>query len=196
MGKELTLDDVNEILRGQTKYFIQRPEDGKVIVEFETNIYKVEKGDVDFLGNTWNHDWDKYEAKAKVNGEPKVYSFGSRRNPFLREFLNTLKMYNLTPNTLSGTKWEIEFLDNFKYNIKLLNSEEATPNVDVEKVIDAIKKFKELTPELVSGGMNLNDLKKVVSIRASIKADAVDGLLPELQKRGIIKIEGDKVFIL
>jgi len=105
-------------------------------------------------------------------------------------------MYNLTPNTLSGTKWEIEFLDNFKYNIKLLNSEEATPNVDVEKVIDAIKKFKELTPELVSGGMNLNDLKKVVSIRASIKADAVDGLLPELQKRGIIKIEGDKVFIL
>ena len=195
MGKELTQEDVNEILRGQTKYFIQRPEDGKVVVEFESNIYKVEKGDIDFLGNVWNHDWDKYEAKAKVNGEPKVYSFGSRRNPFLREFLNTLKMYNLTPNTISGTKWEIQFLDNFKYNIRPLNGDAVQPQIDMDKVIDAIKKFKQLTPELASGGMDIADLKKVISIRAGIKADSVDGILPELEKRGVIKIEGNKVFI-
>jgi len=198
MGREITPEDVNEILKSQTKYFIQTPADGKKTVEFETNIYKVEKGDVDFLGNVWNNDWDKYEAKAKVDGEPKVYSFGSRRNPFLREFLKTLKQHNLTPNSISGTKWEIEFLDNFRYNIKYLGgaSGESAPQIDLDKVIDALKKFKELTPELVNDGINPNDLKKVISIRASIRADLVDAILPELEKKGIIKIEGGKVFIL
>lgn len=207
MAKKLTLDDWDRIQReAPSRYFVQSVEDGKLRVEFISEIVCVERGDEDILGNVWTREWPKNEAKVYVNGEPKVYSLGGSSWSFIRDFILVCKKHNLKPEDIPGSVFEIEKTGDWTQNIKYLgrasNLQPSPPkeiklnDSTMRDIKDTIKDLKTNSPELLEGGISKLDFLKMIRIRGKVKTTDTEAMLPTLIKDGILKMENDKIFIL
>jgi hypothetical protein len=62
-------------------------------------------------------------------------------------------------------------------------------------VLDTIKDLKINSPELLDGGIKKPDFLKVVLIRGKVKTKDTEALLPELEKKNVLKVEGDRITV-
>jgi len=212
--KKLTIEDWDTIQKNRpARYFIQNVEDGKVRVKFDTEIYKVETGDQDGLGNVWDKDWNKIEAKAtildhkdKANiGASKIYSLGGEGFSFFSDFIACCKNNGVRPEDVPGAVFDITKTDQFKQEIIYIGREgSGTVNptgteVKEDLLADAkevVKNLKESSPDLVKLGFSKEDFLKILDIRGKIKRGDAVALLPKLESNSIIKTEGDRIAIL
>lgn len=207
MVKKLTSEDWDKIQKeAPSRYFIQSVEDGKLRVTFDSEIVSVERGDEDLIGNIWQSEWTKNEAKVFINGEPKIYSLGGAGWSFIRQFISVCKKNGITPEDIPGSVFEITKTGDWEQEIKYLGKEK---DLDIKKpkptkidenikrdVLDTIKDLKINSPELLKGGIKKPDFLKVVLIRGKVKTTDTESLLPELEKDNVIKIEDDRITVL
>jgi len=207
MAKKLTADDWNNIQKQQpSRYYIQSVDDGKVRVTFDSEIVIVEKGDEDILGRVWQNDWKKVEAKAFINGEPKIYSLGNAEWSKTRDFINACKANGIRPEDVPGSVFDVTMSGPFEQEIvylgkadKLGKSSDELLKIDENLKRDALEAIKDLnsnSPELVKGGILKSDFLKAMLIRGKVKTTDMEKLIPELEKEEVLKITDDRVFIL
>ncbi len=207
MVKKLTSDDWDKIQKeAPSRYFIHSVEDGKLRVTFDSEIVSVEKGDEDLLGNIWQNDWTKNEAKCFINGEPKIYSLGGQGWSFMRQFISVCKANGLSPDDIPGSVFDITKTGDWEQEIEYIGESDKLPSdskepikVDENKkqdVMDTIKEIKINSPELLKGGIKKPDFLKMILIRGKVKTKDTEKLLPELESEGILKVEDDRITVL
>jgi len=208
MVKKLTSEDWDKIQKeAPSRYYIHSVEDGKLRVEFDSEIVSVEKGDEDLLGNVWQHDWAKNEARVFINGEPKIYSMGGAGWSFIRQFISVCKASGITPESIPGSVFDIIKTGDWEQEITYIGKsdevEKKTTNkpivVDEDKVrdiMDTIKEIKINSPDLLKGGIKKPDFLKMILIRGKVKTTDTESLLPELEKKEILKVTDDRVNVL
>jgi hypothetical protein len=201
--KKLTAEDWGKIKReGPARYFIQSEKDGKLKVIFDSDLCVTTKNDEDIIGRIWLKDWDKVEAKVMINGEPKIYSLGNANYSFVREFIRACEINNITPDNLPGCIFEIEKTGPFAQTIVYVGRTEGSksieiPSINVSTAIkDIITDLKNNSPELVRKGLTKTDFVKACHVRGHLKESDIEMILPLLEETGILKITGDKVFLL
>ena len=212
--KKLTSSDWDAIQQKRpARYFIQSVEDGKVRIKFDTEIYRVEPGEKDGLGNVWNKDWNKIESKVTIVdhrdklliGTSKIYSLGGEDFSFFGDFIACCKRNDIRPESIPDKVFDITKTDVWEQVIEYVGSENKSitkeEKIEIEENlfgdgIEVIKSLKENSPDLVALGFTKNDFLKILSIRGKIKPSEGETLLPKLVKEKIITIDGDKVSIL
>jgi len=207
MVKKLTSDDWDKIQKeAPSRYFVQSVEDGKLRITFDSEIVCVEKGDEDLLGNIWQHDWAKNEAKVFINGEPKIYSMGGAGWSFIREFISVCRKNEVSPEDIPGSVFDITKTGDWTQEIEYIGKSDEVKSdkkqpikIDENKktdVMDTIKEIKINSPELLKGGIKKPDFLKMILIRGKVKTTDTDKLLPELEKEGILKIKDDRIEVI
>jgi len=207
MVKKLTSDDWDKIQKeAPSRYFIQSVEDGTLRVTFDSEIVSVEKGDEDLLGNIWQNDWTKNEAKVFIKSEPKIYSLGGQGWSFMRQFISVCKENGLTPDDIPGSVFDITKTGDWEQEIKYvgtsdeIKSDSKSPiEIDEDKkrdIIDTIKEIKINSPDLLKGGIKKPDFLKMILIRGKVKTKDTEKLLPELESDGVLKVNDDRIEVL
>jgi len=204
--KKLTADDWDKIQKeAPSRYFVQGVEDGKLRVTFDSEIVCVPKGDEDLLGNVWQHEWAKNEAKVFIKGSPKIYSMGGAGWSFIREFIAECKEHGITPERIPGSVFDITKTGDWTQEIEYIGRgdtegkpvDEIKINENTKRdVLDTIKDLKINSPELLTGGIKKPDFLKIVFIRGKVKTTDTELLLPELEKQGVLKVEDDRITVL
>jgi len=217
--KELTDDMFDDILADSpSQYFFHKPDTGKIELVFETGIVKVEPGDEDLADRVWNpkltdangnplldfngnprEPWTKFEAKGKINGSPAIHSFGGQKGSLLREFIKAMKAKGLNNSDLPGTKWSIEKIGKWDWDIHYLGKEDttsSTPSTKTEKPTDNkydnIKKALAIKKDQTSGPLNKNDLLAYIAFIVQGKVeDVTENIWPDLLKLNIVKENAD-----
>ena len=202
--KKLTDSEATKILSERpARRFIQSVEDGKVRLTFDSDIFVTTKGEEDILGYVWDRDWDKVEARVLINGMPKIYSLGNKEYSFVADFIETCNTNNIPLDSLEGHVFDITKTAQWTQEIDYVGksdgasvSKEIKVNENLLKdAMEAINDLKTNSPELVSN-CSINDLVTAISVRGRMKASQAKDLIPELEKKGIIKITGDKTSVI
>lgn len=213
MVKKLTATDWDEIQKSSpTSYYIQSVEDGELDVEFVTEIVVVERGDEDLVGNVWEKDWDKCEAKVIINGENKLYSMGGPTWNFMRKFVAECKKNSIRPEDVPGSifriRKELEMGNNGKeYEnpfIKYIGKADGTKageelklNEDkVAEIKDAIKDMKKNSADLIKDPLKTADFLKLLYIRCKMKPSESEKYLPKLAEDKFIDVDDDMIMVL
>lgn len=106
-------------------------------VYYKTNIEKTEPGDEDLLGNIWEQDWEKFEAKADIDygegSQDKILSLGGmfessyggepRPNGYFSDWIDVWSEYLEEPGNIKGTRWKVEMIDDWEWDITYLGSD-------------------------------------------------------------------------
>jgi hypothetical protein len=209
MVKRLTMDDWDNIQKQQpSRYYVQSIEDGPVDVEFDSEIVCVDQGDEDFLGNVWDKEWSKNEAKVFIDGDPKIYSLGGTGWSFITQFISVCKKNGLTPEDIPGSvfritktgDWEqeIEYIGRASEGGKIEKKEKELGIDDnkVKEIKETLSDLKENSPDILKGGFKEADFVKVITIRSNLKSRDVKKLIPELEKQDIINTKDDRIFVI
>lgn len=216
MVKIATDDMFDAILADSpSQYFFHKPDTGKIEIVFETGIVKVEPGDEDLADRVWSpkltdangnplldfsgnprQPWTKFEAKALIDGSPAIHSFGGERGSLLREFIKAMKKEGVSNSELPGTKWTIEKIGQWDWDIHYLGKGDAkSPSpTNVEKVDDRFENIKKalLTKkDLSSGSLNKDELVTYLSFATQEKPDAIEQIWNKLIEKNVIKINPD-----
>jgi hypothetical protein len=201
--KKLTSEDWNKIKKeGPARYFIQSEKDGILRVTFDSDLCTTTKDEEDIIGRIWTKDWDKVEAKVFINDEAKIYSLGNASYSFVRDFIKTCMQNGITPDTLTGSIFEIEKTGPFAQNITYVGrSTDAPktniPNVNISTTIkDVISDLKSNSPLLLKQGLTKADFVKACHVRGHLKESDIEMILPLLEETNIIKITDGKVYLL
>ena len=221
--KKLTSDDWDDVLKSQpSRYFVHNVEDGKLRVTFVSDIFETEVGQEDILGNVWSggskskEPWNKVEAQVLIHGEPKLYSMGAKHWSFIRQFVKTCRANDINANKLPGSIFDIERLaepndEGNIYTIEYIGRDDSTEtqNAEIPKpkevdlkdnklrdAKDALDKIKDKSPELMKDGQKKSDFLKMMLIKAKIKPNEMEALIPQLIEDEIItELEG-KFYLL
>jgi len=209
MVKKLTSDDWDKIQKeAPSRYFVQSVADGKLRVTFDSEIVCVDRGDEDLLGHVWQHEWAKNEAKVFINGEPKIYSMGGSGWSFIREFITACRKNEVSPDDIPGSVFDITKTGDWTQEIEYIGKASDDKKAPVKKqeikideniirdVMDTIKDLKINSPELLDGGIKKPDFLKVILIRGKVKTTETESLLPELEKKGVLKIDDNRITVL
>jgi hypothetical protein len=205
---EDTWDEIQKNTRGD--YYILSEDSGKVEVELMSDHYVVETGDEDLAGRIWDKEWPKNEMKAMVDGDVKIVSLGWDSHPFLRTFIARCKKNGIKPDQLVGTKWTMEKVGEYAYEIEYLGRGDSSPpntttttqstfkptkvETPVAKVpeTDDFKFIKDTVlslkdePEL-SQGKTVSEFLAIVALKAQIPKKDVEIHFDTLKKNGILK---------
>lgn len=204
MAKKITEEDWKNLEKDlksrDFRYKILNVEDGEVIIEFLDTIYETSQGEEDLIGNIWNKEWSKLEAKVLADGQPSVLSFGWKTSPLFNIFKSRCQEKNIGPDNLKGTKWSFRKINANKYEIKYIGRTDTKKlsKVDipdksyseVKKVIESLKS----EPELLSDGVNINDFVKAIAIRTNTKVSEIRDMIPKLVEEKVISIKNNSVF--
>lgn len=210
MARKLTEDDWDEIQKNQpSRYFIHSPEHGKLRVVFESEIVQVGTGEEDLVGNIWEHEWAKNEAKVSINGESKIYSMGGAGWSFIQQFISVCKKNGIKPSDIPASVFDITKTGDWTQEIEYIGRAEdiddlpeskqdkiSIKNNIYEEVVEVIKDIKKSNPKSVNDGIVKADFQKAMRIRAKIKLDELEGLLPILEEKGIIQIVKNRIFVV
>jgi hypothetical protein len=215
--KELTDDMLDEVLADSPgQYFFHRDDTGKIELVFETGIVKVEPGEEDLVDRVWNprltdadgnplldfqgnprQPWTKFEAKGTVDGLPVVHSFGGQRGSLLREFIKAMKKQGLSNKDLPGTKWTIEKIGQWDWDIHYVGKGEIPSSTPTEETkpdnkIENIKKALSIKKDQVSGPLAKNSIIEYLALVTQQKFDDIsNGIWSELIKLNVIKENED-----
>lgn len=204
--KKLTTKDADKILKERpARRFIQSVEDGTVRVTFDSDIIVTQKGEEDVLGFVWEKDWDKVEARVLINGEPKIYSLGGVEFSFIADFISTCNKNGIDVEDIIGHTFAITKTGDWTQEIKYVgftgsNSTPSKANVEVKEslvddAISTINDIKENNPDLMRN-WSTKDIITALSVRGRMTATEAKMVIPELEKKDIIKIDGEKVKVL
>lgn len=202
--------------------------DGSVIVVFKTGIAKVVPEDEDLFGRVWKprlkdehgepiidkfgtnkgnprEPWDKFEAKAEVNGAETIYGFGGKNSILIRGFISELKTNELSITDMPGTKWRIKCVPDGrfnKWNIEYLDKAEPTPveskaepSGEYDQIADAVRGVRDDNRGMALAGIPTKDLLDALEYKAKLSAKVIEKYIPQLEKDEVIRIDGDKAFI-
>jgi len=208
--KKLTSNDWDKIQSERpARYFVQSVEDGTLNVVFNSEIFITKQGEEDILGNVWNKEWSKVEANVIINGEHKIYSFGSTGWSFVNDFIAVCRKNNITPDKLPGSVFEIVKLEPFKQTIKYIGRFDevaggvtsSSPATDIkdnsfQDIVEVIGDLKHNSPDIIKNGLSKAEFIKICSIRGQLKSTQIDKLIPELITKGYLDIAEDKIKIL
>jgi len=211
--KELTDDMLDEILaKSSMEYFIHREDVGEVIITFTSGIRKIEPGDTDSAGRVWNpkivdengnpildrngkplEQWEKYEATGMINGVPYVYSFGGKRGSQLKAFILAMKANNIKNEDLPGTKWSINRVNRWDWDIRYLGKDNSTSqsqsnNIDLFR--NALKSFETDRTEFTK-----NEIITYLSFATHLPTSEISEQWNEIVNSGILIQRGDKYSI-
>ncbi len=167
-----------------------------------TTHHVIDRGDTGLDGRVWEQDWTKNEIKVrKKNGETSIMGLGGPKSPFLRTFIGKWKEHNLTPDTLVGTKWYINRISKWEYDIKYLGREDEAeassspqPFANIIKEDGSNSQLKKTIKELaqdpnLSKGISESDFLTVLAIKSSIPKKDIS--LTKLIADGLIHINVD-----
>lgn len=205
MTRKLTTQDWDVIQQSRpARYFVQSIEDGDLRVTFKSEMFVTEKGDEDILGNVWDKEWDKIEARAIVRGEPKIYSFGGRGWSFSNDFIDICRANDIPPENLPGCTFIITKTGDWTQEFKYVGREDGVKsdtsnNIEIKENIlrdakEVINNLKENSPDLVAIGLSKEDFLKVAKIRGKINPTDMEKILPELEKQSLITFKDNKIF--
>lgn len=208
--KKLTAGDWDAIQkRRPARRYIQSVEDGTVRVVFDSEILRTKKDEQDILGYVWDKDWSKIEAKALINGSPKIYAMGGEDWGFFNEFIDTCKANDIGPEDIPGSVFDVtktgDWTQEFVYVGKDGNvgaTPESKPIELKENLIqdtrDIVTDLKKNSPELSMLGWTKPDFFKILSIKSQSQIKSADAtkILPKLVEEGLLKVDNDKVSIL
>jgi len=204
MAKKMTFDDWDNIQKkAPARYYVQSEEDGKVRIVLDTEVVAVEKGDEDLVGNVWDKDWTKVEAKVLINGEPKVYSFGGVEWSFLRNFIGVCKKHGIKPEDMPGHVFDITKTGDWDYEIEYVGTDDGSGNTEPElsddeysDIVSAISDIKASSPELIKAPEKKGDFLKILMIKSRVKPSTTEKYLDRLCDEKIIEIDDNKVKVL
>ena len=219
-----------EIIKScSSDYFFYKEDSGEIIVVFKSDIQVFRPGDEDFVGRIWSpktmdangnplldnkgnprQPWDKYEAKATINGIEQILSMGGLKSPLFNNFVRTMKQQGIENDDLPGTKWSINKVG-AGYNdwdIQYLGREEIEEspsssndnnkkekietNVDIDdKVKDAIRAKK----DQVSNGISKADLISFLKFITNKSDDEVNSDFNVLMTSGMIYEKDNLIYI-
>jgi len=218
MAQIITEDELNNILKSAPgKYFFHRVEDGEVILTFTSPITITDPGEEDLLGRIWDpkvtdengnplldinnqprQKWSKVEAECLINGVKHVYSFGGKQSSSLRKLLEKMNENDITNETLPGTKWSITRVGKWDWIIQYLGREEkkqsTKSNSNIDKIRKSIEELKKDNPS-ASDGITKNEFLQTISFLAGIKPVDIISVWDDLVDNGIIKVDGDKIYL-
>jgi len=220
-----------EILsKSQSQYFFHKDDTGRIELVFETTICKIDPGEEDLAGRIWDpkltdadgnprldkngnpiEPWTTYQAKVNITKAanatdigPKVYSFGGERSPQLREFIKAVVNMGFSSKDLPGTKWEIEKIGQWDWDVKYVGKEESNPpakptesidkNIDVD--FDKIKSALAVKKDQGNNGITKDNLLVYLSFVLNKKSEEIEKILPDLLSRNLVKLENGLYYIL
>lgn len=209
MAKKLTAADWDDIQANRpARRYILSIEDGTVRVVFDSELISTEPGEEDMLGYVWEpkseKKWTKVEAKARVNGEPKVFSMGGVGFSFCGDFISLCKANGITPDKVPGSVFDITKTGDWTQEIKYVGREDTIDDKTTipisEDIVKDIKEtladLKENSPDILKTVTAKSELIKILAIRSRNKPTEIERALPEIVKAGILKLEDDRVDIL
>lgn len=204
MVKKLTADDWETIQKeSPSRYYILSEEDGTVRITFDTEIVVVEKGDEDLIGNIWEKDWDKLEARVFIDGEPKVFSFGGRGWSFGRAMIGLFKKNEISPEQVPGCVFDITKTGDFDYDVKFISKGGDVKPKKLELKDDKLGELRDVIVDLKNNSMDMlknaekkPDFLKLLYIRSKIKPSESENYLPKLEEEGLLLVDGDKITVL
>jgi len=191
--------------------------EGTVILIFESGISKVEPGEEDSVGRIWNppladkqgnpildfqgnpkEPWAKFEARVIIDGVSRVYGFSGVKSSILKNFVMAMKRENISNDKLPGTKWSIERVGRWDWNIKYLgregdkkSSSSKATKID-QKIIDALKVKKDQSPN----GLSKSDVVGFLALVTTKKTFEIEAIWKSLIDSKLIQEKDNKVFIL
>jgi len=203
--------------------------DGSVIVTFKTGMAQIEPGEKDLIEQPWipklkDNDgnpildtfgankgnprkaWDKFEAKAIINGTETVYGFGGKNGILLKGFVAEMMKNKIKNPELPSTKWKIKCIPSGRFNtwdIEFLGKGEV-PKVkpkkievssNYDKVVKAVSEIKEGNASRVLAGIGKVELAGAIAYKSKLSEKEVEKVFPQLEENGVINITGDKVYI-
>lgn len=209
-------------------------EDGSILSTFTSGIGQIEPGEEDLLGKIWNppikdkdgnplldksgkpkRAWDKFEVKAIIKGQEKLYGLGGNNSGQLRGVLTEMVKNNIKSDELPGTQWKIKSLGSYKWDVTYLgkvelpkeakktNEETKKPNgVSVKeneriKVLQAVNQVKEKSPfSQKLAGIGKADFINAVAFFSELDEKKVVSVWQEVLGEEIIKEVDGKVFFL
>lgn len=205
-------------------------ENGSVVVTFISALHQVPPGDNDILGKPWHPKvkdndgnplldrsgkpkkaWDKFEIKALIKGQEKVYGLGSSFGAQLRGTLTEMVKNNLKSEDLPGTQWKFKSLPNWKWDVTYIGKVELpkenkksteTPKkangVPIkDKVIQGVNQVKEKSSfSQKLAGIGKADFINATSFFSEIDEKRINSMWQEILDSGIIKEEGNKIFFI
>jgi len=207
--RKLTKSDYSKIQKNKpARYYVLSIEDGTVRVTFDSDLFVTAKGEPDSLGNIWEKDWDKVEAKVFINGQPKLFSFGGVDWSFIDTFIAVCNQNEVDPEDLPGHIFDITMPEDWTYNISYIGKDDGTttkgsskPIVNVKEDVirdlkEVIENLKKNSPAIIEGGLPTSEFLKICSIKGQVNASQAEAALPKLEEEKVILISDDKVHIL
>jgi hypothetical protein len=203
MAKKVNENTWDEIQKNsQGDYYILKEDDGNVEVEMLSEHHIVESGDKDLADRIWDKDYPVNQVKALVDQETKILSLGWTTGPFLRKLIAQCKKNNIGPSELPGTKWNMQKVGQYEYNLEYLGRNEGVKNTPVDSnVSDNYRKIK-LTieslkdePELAQGKSKESFLA-IVGLKAQIPKADVEKEFDSLKSNGVLKEQDGTIVIL
>jgi hypothetical protein len=198
-----TWDEIQSMSPSQ--YLIMKQDMDPVKVTFLTGHNVCEPGDEDLAGRVWDKDWTKNEVKCeRDNGEKVILSLGGPKSPLLRTFIGKWKEEGLTPNTLVGTKWYVDQVGQYDYDIRFLgrvdegsssSSSSSTSNKpnNYDKVLKTINELSDAPG--VANGVDEEALITGIAIKSSVSKEDIKKCINILTDDGKIDVKEGKYYI-
>jgi hypothetical protein len=203
MAKKVNENTWDEIQKNsQGDYFILKEDDGNVEVEMLSEHHIVESGDKDLADRIWDKDYPVNQVKALVDQETKILSLGWTTGPLLRKLIAQCKKNDISPSQLPGTKWNMQKVGQYEYNLEYLGRNEGVKNTPNDpNVSDNYRKIK-LTveslkdePELAQGKSKESFLA-IVGLKAQIPKAEVEKEFDSLKSNSVLKEQDGTIVIL
>ena len=213
--------------REEFKPFYEK--DGSVIVVFKGGIAKIEPEDEDLFGRVWKpklkdeegnpilnkfgpekgnprEPWDKFEAKAEINGKETIYGFGGKNSVLIKGFISEMKANNISVADMPETKWKIKCVVDGGFNkwdisylgkgeIKKESPKDTQPPNEYDKIADAIRGVRDDNMGRALAGLDKNDLIEALVYKTELNVKVIEKHIPQLEKDEVVRLDGDKVFI-
>lgn len=195
---EKTWDEIQKNAKGD--YFILDEEAGNVVVEMLSEHYVVETGDKDLAGRLWDKDFPVNQVKALVNEETKIFSLGWDSGPLLKKLIANCKKNGIGPDDLPGTKWNMQKVGKYDYNMEYLGRASEVKKTD-SNVSDEYRKVKytieslKNEPELAQGKTK-DSFLAIVGLKAQIPKVEVSKQFDSLVENNVIKEVNGTIVIL
>ena len=145
--------------------------------------------------------WEKFEAEVTINGAPHIYSFSGKRSSILKNFIIAMKREEIDNESLPGTKWSIDRVGRWDWNIKYLGKEEeessSSSNLKKEyKKYPEIEKALSVKKDSTSGPLDKDTLVAYLSIATNRKTIEVEEILIELLEQNLIQKDNNNKYII